>query len=198
MLNDDVIIKVTNRNRGYTGYKIPELNNLQRQFAPTETKQITMGELRKLSWIPGGKNLINSCFVLDNTEAVTELLGDVEPEYYYSDKDIKNLLLHGSLAQLQDCMDFAPEGVTDLIKQYAVELKLNDYSKREAIKNKLGFDVTFAIEAEKAKEEANTAETHVSGRRAAPITAEEVSKKEDTPTRRTAAPQKYKVTSITK
>lgn len=196
MLNDDVMIKVTNRNRGYTGYRIPELNNLQRQFAPTETKSISMGELRKLSWIPGGKNLINNCFVIDNNEAVAELLGDVEPEYYYTDEDIKNLLLHGSLAQLQDCMDFAPAGVIDLIKQYSVELELNDYAKREAIKKQLEFDVTHAIEAERAKKEAiATEDSHTAGRRAEPIKKEEESA---APVRRTTAPQKYKVTTVTK
>jgi len=36
----------------------------------------------------------------------------------------------GSLDEFLDCLDFAPEGVTDLIKTLAVELPLNDVAKR--------------------------------------------------------------------
>jgi len=52
---------------------------------------------------------------------------------------------HGSLDEFLDCLDFAPEGVKDLIKNLAVELPLNDVAKREAIFNKLGFNVDNAI-----------------------------------------------------
>jgi len=198
MLNDDTLIKVTNRNRGYTGYTIPEMNNLRREFAPSESKKIPYAELRQLSWIPGGLELINSCLVLDNTEAVQEILGQVEPEYYYSAEDVKKLLIHGSLAQLQDCMDFAPQGVLDLIKQYSVELEINDVRKREAILNKLGFDVTTAIMTNKIKEEAEAAPEEHKARRSTPITETETTSTEsDAPVRRATAP-KYKVTAITK
>lgn len=185
MLKDDVLIKVTNRNRGKTGYIIPELNNLQRQFAPSESKQITMGELRKLSWVPGGKNMLKDCLIIDSEDAVKELLGDVDPEYYYKDEDIKKLLTEGSLEQLQDCIDFAPSGVIDLIKQYAVELEINDNSKRDAIAARLGFNVNKAIEAKKEKERSDVDEESRTVRRSEPITA-------------THEPQKYKVTSTAK
>jgi len=36
----------------------------------------------------------------------------------------------GSLDEFLDCLDFAPEGVKDLIKTLSVELPLNDVSKR--------------------------------------------------------------------
>ena len=45
-----------------------------------------------------------------------------------------------------DCLDFAPEGVIELVKKYAVELKVNDIQKRQAILDKTGFNVTSAIE----------------------------------------------------
>jgi adenylate cyclase class IV len=38
-----------------------------------------------------------------------------------------------------------------MIKSIAVELPLNDMAKREAILNKLGFDVTKAIEIKNTK-----------------------------------------------
>jgi len=55
----------------------------------------------------------------------------------------------GSLDEFLDCLDFAPEGVKDLIKNLAVDLPLNDVAKREAIFNKLGFNVDNAIRIKK-------------------------------------------------
>ena len=83
-------------------------------------------ELRKLSYIPGGEVILREYLVIDNKEALDELLnGGVEPEYFYTEDEIKTLLLTGSLDQLMDCLDFAPGGVIDLVKKYAVELKIN-------------------------------------------------------------------------
>jgi hypothetical protein len=40
------------------------------------------------------------------------------------------LLKNGSKEAFLDCLDFAPEGVLDLIKKFAVELPLDNYDKR--------------------------------------------------------------------
>ena len=50
-----------------------------------------------------------------------------------------------SLDQLLDCLDYAPEGVISLVKNMAVDMKLNDVSKRDAIKDKTGFDVSKKV-----------------------------------------------------
>ena len=190
MLKDDTKITVTNRDNGTVGYTIPDLGNLHRNYQSKEKKIVTMEELRKLSYLPGGLYILKNCLVLDNEEAIKELLGEVEPEYFYSEKEIRQLLQSGSLAQLQDCLDFAPTGVIDLVKQIAVETELNDISKRQAIYEKTGFNVTKAIEINRETEEETVIETKT--RRAAPVS---VSEKTDSHARRTAAP-KYKVTSI--
>lgn len=145
MLEKDTLIKVRNRDNGTVGYTIPELGNLHREFAQNETKEITMDELRKLSWVNGGKELLKDYLVIEDKEAISELLGEVEPEYNYTEEDIKNLLIKGTLDEFLDCLDFAPEGVINLIKKLAVDLKLNDVQKREAILEKTGFNVTSAI-----------------------------------------------------
>lgn len=145
MLDDKTMIKVTNRDNGHVVYHIPDLNNLRREYAPGEVKNVTFEEIKKLSWQPGGKKLINDFLLVENEDAVAELLGNVEPEYYYTAEQVKELLLNGSLDALKDCIDYAPEGVRDLIKKYAVELEINDIKKREAIKTMMGFDVTSAI-----------------------------------------------------
>lgn len=145
MLENNKIIKVTNRFNGSVGYSIQDLNNLHRVFSPGETKEITMEELRKLAWEPGGETLINDYLVIQDNEAIKEILHQVEPEYYYTEKDVKDLLLNRSLDALKDCLDFAPEGTKDLVKKMAVELPLNDISKRKAILEMTGFNVDNAI-----------------------------------------------------
>lgn len=140
------IIKVLNRDSGAVIYTIPEMNGLRRVFQAGETKEITFEELQKLSYIPGGMPILrDSLVILNNKEAIRELLGQVEPEYEYSRDDVINLLKNGSMDEFLDCLDFAPEGVKDLVKTLAVELPVNDVSKRQAILEKLGFSVDNAI-----------------------------------------------------
>lgn len=158
-------IEVTNRDRGSVGYTIPDLGNLNRQFESGETKTVTFEELEKLSWIPGGQYILENCLVINDDEAVRQLLHNVEPEYYYSKEDIKKLLTTGSLEELLDCLDFAPDGVKNLVKTVAMELPLNDVNKRQAILDKLGFDITKALElrtiAEGEEEHAETSKRRV-------------------------------------
>ena len=149
MIDKTELIKVTNKGRGITGYVIPDLGNLYREFMPGETKEITMEELRKLSYIPGGKAMLKNYLLIQNETAVKELLNEVQPEYYYTEADVKDLLLNGSLDALKDCLDYAPAGTLDLVKKLAVDLELNDVKKRDAIREMLGFNVTKAIELEK-------------------------------------------------
>ena len=158
MLDDKTIITVKNRDNGHIVYRIADLNNLRREFAPGEEKKITIEELKKLSWQPGGRALIEKFLLIDNEEAIAELLGNVEPEYYYTDKEVKELLLNGSLDALKDCIDYAPQGVKDLIKKYAVELKLNDINKRKVIKDMMGFDVDSAVMVNEETSEPETVE----------------------------------------
>ena len=189
MLDKTTLIKVVNRDNGTVGYTIPDLGNLHRNFQPKEEKEVTMEELRKLSYLPGGLTLLKDCLVIKNADAIAELLGTVEPEYHYTEEEIKKLLLYGTMDQFIACLDFAPQGVIDLLRNLAVELQVSDINKREAIKTKTGFDVTKAIEINKATAEEEVAPEKV--RRAAPIVAAE----SDAPVRRAAAP-KYKITSI--
>lgn len=162
MIENNTMIKVTNRDNGHVGYTIPDLNNLTRTFTANETKEIPMIELRKLSYIPGGRMILKDYLVLDNQEAIEELLSEVEPEYYYKEEDVKKLLTEGSLDALKDCLDYAPVGTLDLVKKVAVELPLNDVAKRKAILEMTGFNVDSAIMInEETKEDDNKNETMV-------------------------------------
>ena len=163
MLNKNTKIKVKNRNNGSVGYTLPDMGNLRRKFYPGETKEVTFEELQKLSYMPGGMYMLKHYLVLDNEEAIRILIGGVELEYNYTENDIKNLLLNGSMDELLDCLDFAPAGVISLVKDYAVKLEINDLSKRKAIQDKTGFNVNEGIRIKnenKVTENEGTATRH--------------------------------------
>ena len=183
MITDETIIEVKNRDNGSISYNIPDLNNLYRYFEAGETKKVPMVELRKLSWTPGGEALLKDYLIVNNQEAVDELLGSVEPEYFYTEEDVKNLLLTGSLDELKDCLDFAPEGTKDLVKKLAVDLELNDIKKRQAILEMTGFNVTSAIAINAETKEDNAEETKHT-RRANTTLEEKKEENNSTPTRR--------------
>ena len=188
MIDNKTIIKVTNRENGNIGYTIPDLNNLVRTFSTGETKEITMEELRKLSYLAGGKEILRDYLVLDNQEAIKELLSDVEPEYFYTSEDIKDLLLNGSLDALKDCLDYAPVGTIDLLKKIAVELPLNDIAKRKAILEMTGFNVDTAVMVKEETSEENSVETKT--RR---VNNSQTAKEEKPAGRRTTVDDKYKI-----
>lgn len=189
MLDKTSIIKITNRSTGIVGYSVPDLN-IQRSFTPGETKEVTVEEVQRLSFTKGGKKLLEKYFILHNEDVVEEILGEVEPEYFYTEAEVKELLLRGSIEQLDDCLTFGNEGVFDMIKKLAVDLEINDISKRDLILKKLGYNVTNAINVSKMDSEEKLEENEAtSKRKSSPINL-------DKPQRKAASPQKYKVTSI--
>ena len=191
MISNDTLLKVKNRDNGSVGYTIPDLNNLHRRFAPGEVKDITMGELRKLSWLTGGKYLLKNCLLIENQEALKELIGTYEPEYFYTEQDIENLLKNGSLDELLDCLDFAPTGVIDLLKTIAVKIELNDVKKRQAIYEKTGFNITSAIEVDKETREERKEEQKKRRLEVSEKNKESTENKEEGAVRRTTP--KYKI-----
>lgn len=150
------ILKVKNRSASLAVYSIPEIN-IRREFAPGETKNITYGELEKLSYQPGGRAIMQNFLQIIDPEATGDLGINREPEYDLSEQQIVDLMTNGSLDAFLDCLDFAPVGVIDLIKKFSVSLPLNDINKRDALKKKTGFDVTVALaNMQKEKEDMDT------------------------------------------
>ena len=187
----DKKVSVKNRSSSIVVYSVPEMG-IRREFAPNETKLVTMAELNALSYLPGGMALIRKNLFISDATVLEDMSVKVEPEYYLDEAGVIDLLNNGSIDAFLDCLDFAPEGVLDLIKKQAVALPVNDNRKRDAIKSKLGFDVTMALIHQ---EEVRKAEEEESGTKAESITPVRRVKTEDTtaPTgRRTAIPQ-YKV-----
>ena len=171
MINTNNVYNVKNRSASTVVYKIPE-DGIRREFAPGETKKISFKELEKLSYQSGGRALMANFLQIREEKVTEELNINPENEYYMSEEQIVELLRNGSLEAFLDCLDYAPVGVIDLVKKFAVSLPLNDVEKRTALANKTGFDVARALEhirEEKAEETVSTTETKssssASGRR---------------------------------
>lgn len=144
MITQDTMYNVKNRSSSMVVYKIPE-TNLRREFAPGEVKRIPFGELEKLTYQAGGRELLENFLQIMEEAVTTDLNVHREVEYDMSEAQIKELLLTGSLDAFLDALDFAPIGVQDLIKSLAVSLPLTDLNKRKALKDKTGFDVDRAL-----------------------------------------------------
>lgn len=145
-------IKVVNRHTGTVGYTIPEMG-IRRQFQPREPKIVTFEELEKLTWTPGGDTILEKYLVITDKEALALLMPSVEPEYWYDIPQVRKILLEGSYDAFLDCLDFAPAGVLEMVKDLAVELEITDLRKRKAIQDKLGFNVDSAIMIKNTKSE---------------------------------------------
>lgn len=157
---------VKNRSDSIVFYVVPDLN-VRRDFGPGESKDIQEDEILKLSYLPGGMVLITDYLQISRADLKKLGLEDQEKEYYFSEDEVKKLILDGSRDEFLDALDFAPNGVIDLIKKYAVSLPMYDTFKINALKEKTGFDVSKAIEnnvAEETAEPAAAKQRRVSGR----------------------------------
>lgn len=173
-INKNTLIKVMNKFSGSVGYDVPDLG-VYRNFYPGETKEVPFEEIEKLSYSPGGLIILKEYLEIEDKEAANKIFNtEPQPEYFYSEKDIKQIMKNGSLDQFLDLLDFSPYGVQETIKDLAISLPLNDVAKRQAIKEKLNFDIDKAIEIKNTKydgeEEPSNNNTKKAQRRTAPIT----------------------------
>lgn len=184
-VDSNTTYKVTNRSASMLVYSIPE-DGIRREFSPGETKKIKHSELEKLSYQSGGDILISEYLLIQNEDAIKELGIHTEPEYFISSEEqVIDLIKNGSLDAWLDCLEFAPDGVKEMVKKLSVSVPLNDFEKRKALKAKTGFDVDAAIrhvEEERAEDEAPVPQ---------PATRRTQTSPEDATGRRTAP--KYKV-----
>lgn len=168
MSKNEKIYNVKNRSAGMVVYRVPELN-VRRVFQPGEVKRISYEELEALSFRAGGKELMEDYLQIKDADVLQEMNIHAEAEYYMDKEHIEQLLTSASLEAFLDALDFAPAGVIDMIKDMSVTLKLGDYNKRRALKDKFGFDVEAAINNMAVTEEPEVAAPATRTRRAAPI-----------------------------
>ena len=182
-MKDDALVVVKNRNNGSTGYILPD-SNIRRSFAPGEIKKIPLGELKSLQYAPGGDYILENLLIVEDKEALDALNMKVEPEYFYNEKKIREMLLSAEMDAFLDFLDFANAGAIEIAKEIAVKEKIPDSRKRKALSEKTGFNIDNAIRVnEIMDEEDKEAKKEETKERRVKV---EESK---TPARRTATPE---------
>lgn len=140
-------------------------------FNAYEPKKLTAGILRRLYYSHGGEILLRNYLSVKNAELAKEFgVSEDTIEYNWTQKDVDAVLTTGSLDELKDALDFGPDGIKDLIVDRAIALRIDNVSKRQAIKEKTGSDITTMIDLKdkvEAVEAAPEAAPEVTTRRAA-------------------------------
>ena len=160
-------VVVENRSAGTVVYNIPE-RQIRRELAPRQSIRVPKEEIEALAYTAGGLNLMRNHLLVKDEEILDELNVHREPEYYWNADKVAALIKTGTLDEFLDALDFAPEGVIDMIKDLSVQLPLNDHSKRNALKEKTGFDINAAIAHDienKASEDSEPEQTETKVRR---------------------------------
>ena len=137
-------VTVENRSAGKIIYNIPD-RHIRRELAPRQSIKVPKEEIEALAYTSGGMDLIRNHLLVKDDQMLDELNIHREPEYYMNADNVAALIKNGSMDEFLDALDFAPEGVIDMIKDLSVQIPLNDFSKRQALKEKTGFDVDAAI-----------------------------------------------------
>lgn len=162
MIKDDTLINVRNRNNGTTGYTLADGAKETRLWAENEVKKITFAELKRVSYLPGGAELLRDYLVIEDPAAIEALNVGIDiqeqPEYLYTENEIRDLLFNGSLDELKDFLDFSPDGGIEIAKQIAVNEELPDMRKRKIISEATGFNINTAIEINDMMKDNNIAE----------------------------------------
>lgn len=145
MVDDKTRVKVRNLVPHRVIYKLDEINR-RVSFSGNEEKMIPAGELRLLHYSPGGSVLLKNYLNIDNKELRQEFGIDADViEYDWTQADVDAALTTKPIEVLEDALDFAPEGVIDLIKNRAVALRIADMNKRELIYKATGADINNQI-----------------------------------------------------
>lgn len=142
-------MKVYNRSDSNVTYSLPELQT-RRVFALGESKDLDAKELEALWQKDGGMILIKNFLLVDDKEWVAAHW-DAPIEYFWKTEDVKKCVLEDSVALFQETLEYAPEGVIDLIKMFAWQLPLGDLNKIEALRQATGFDTLAAIDVMSSK-----------------------------------------------
>lgn len=147
-LTDDTLVSIRNMVNHKVVYVLPDWNR-KVVFEPFQERKIPAGELRALHYTTGGYNLLHNYLCVENADLKAEFeIPEDQIEYNWKLNDIKYLLLNNNslIESLQDALDFAPEGIREMIIDYAVIWKIPDSNKRKVISQMTGIDIDKQIE----------------------------------------------------
>lgn len=156
MTANEQFVRVQNLTDNPVVYLIPE-DNLRRVYQPYEQKTVPADELRKVYWQPGGPALLQEFLQVKDKDLAIEFGVDPDTfahEYSWDKDKVESVLLKEDINVLHDALDFAPEGIVELITEKAVALRIPDVNKRNLIKEYTGKDITSMIDAQSQLEDA--------------------------------------------
>lgn len=173
IINDTTLIPVRNMVDHKVVYVIPELNR-RVVFEPFQEKKIPASELRALNYSTGGEILIhNYLCILSNDLRIEFNIPADQVEYDWTMKDIHRVLedLNSPIEALEDALDFGPDGIRELLVDYAVKWKIPDSNRRNVIYRMTGINVDKMIEFAEMTEQTEEQ---------APVRARRLSKTDET------------------
>ena len=138
--------KLLNRSNTTVVITLPQ-RNFRLELVSGQTGYMPYDYLVEYAYKRGGRKIIYNYLMIENIEELRKALNIEKevPEYWLTEENLPSWMQTCSLDEFKDGLDFAPEGVKDLIKKFAVSLPLNDVAKRDAIKKQLNFNVEAAI-----------------------------------------------------
>lgn len=128
-------------------------------FHAQQTLPVEKEVIERMQYDTGGAILLKD-FLSVKDEDMRSSIGVPadQIEYNWTKKDVKELLTSGEEDALRDALDFAPQGIVDMIIDMAVDMPLNDRNKVEIISEASGRNIEMMInnklQYEKASEKA--------------------------------------------
>ena len=146
---DSTKVKITNLMDCQTGY--PTISGVFRRLAPYASMTVTAEELRQSANLPGVIDLFRNYVRIGNKSLAEEFgVPSDAVEYSWTQKDVDYAVTSADIDVLLDALDFAPQGIVEMIVDRAVALEIPDMTKRQAILEKTGNDITKMIETKHA------------------------------------------------
>ena len=163
-------VSVRNRTEGSVAYKLDSLRVARSWPKTGSVLQISIDELKELMVHPGGEYILRNLVIIEDEAARIEILGaEVQPEYNYTEDEIKYILYEAEDNVLLDCLDYAPVGVLELIKEFSLEKMPNTTAKIKAINQKLNINLNKIVEMMHDDDEDVIKQTGTNDRRTAPV-----------------------------
>jgi hypothetical protein len=150
-VTENQVVEVTNNSTGGVSY-YSEYSRIERRWErPNVTKKIPLEELKELVSMAGGFQLLENYLLIKDMTVREELGLSVEKSYVLEEKDIK-ALFKKSVDALVDTLENTSDSIKEKIAQIAIDTKLADLDKLEAIKEHTGIDALVVIQEKKEEE----------------------------------------------
>jgi hypothetical protein len=156
-LQDNLMVEVTNNSTGSVSYYSEFSRTLRKWDKPNSTKKISLEELRELVGSSGGYELLENFLLIKNMDVREDLGLPVNKEYMLDEKEIK-AVLKKSVDVLENTLENTSDSIKEKIAQSAIDTKLSDLDKLEAIKEYSGVDVLTVIQEKKEEEKQEKAD----------------------------------------